>query len=127
MQSRDLSYRHAVLDALSYLRGQWTAAVLAELALSEIQYKDLLTTINQAEVRAGWARRDHPLSDHVLSDTLGRMHDDGLVARRAEEGSFARAWYRLTPKGRSLLAAVRPLAEWARQHPRDRTSRPDSH
>jgi DNA-binding HxlR family transcriptional regulator len=112
----DIPYRQGVLDAMALLRGQWTVAVLAALALGETQYKDLLVAINDVEERLGWTSHDRPLSDRVLSDTLRRARDHGLISRRAEAERFGGVWYQLTPTGRSLLSAVRPLAEWAQRH-----------
>lgn len=112
----DVPYRQGVLDAIALLRGRWTVAVLASLALGETQYKDLLPAINGVEERVGWASHDRPLSERVLSDTLRRAMDNGLVERRAEPGRFTAVWYALTPTGRSLLRAARPLAEWAQHH-----------
>ncbi|HEX7661150.1 MAG TPA: winged helix-turn-helix transcriptional regulator [Pseudonocardiaceae bacterium] len=98
------------------LRGQWTIAVLAALAVGETQYKDLLAAINEVEARVGWASHERPLSERVLTDTLRRAQHNGLVVRRAEPGRFGAVWYQLTGTGRSLLRASRPLAEWAQSH-----------
>lgn len=116
MSDWDIPYRQGVLDAMALLRGQWTVALLAALALGETQYKDLLVAINDVEERVGWASHERPLSDRVLTDTLHRATLNGLISRRAEPGRFGGVWYQLTPTGRSLLRAVRPLAEWAQQH-----------
>ncbi|HVV22408.1 MAG TPA: helix-turn-helix domain-containing protein [Pseudonocardiaceae bacterium] len=116
MSDWDVPYRQGVLDAMALLRGQWTVAVLSALALGETQYKDLLAAVNIVEERVGWASHQRPLSDRVLTDTLRRARHNGLVTRRAEQTRFGGVWYRLTPTGRSLLSAVRPLAEWAQQH-----------
>ena len=116
MAQWDVPYRQGVLDAMALLRGQWTVAVLSALALGETQYKDLRLQINSVEERLGWSSHDRPLSERVLTDTLRRAQINGLVERRAESGRFSAVWYRLTPTGRSLLGAVRPLAEWAQQH-----------
>jgi DNA-binding HxlR family transcriptional regulator len=116
MSDWDVPYRQGVLDAMGLLRGQWTVAVLAALALGETQYKDLLAAVNIVEERVGWASHERPLSDRVLTDTLRRARHNGLVTRRAEPARFGGVWYRLTPTGRSLLGAVRPLAEWAQRH-----------
>jgi DNA-binding HxlR family transcriptional regulator len=101
---------------MALLRGQWTVAVLAALALGETQYKDLLIAVNKVEERVGWASHERPLSDRVLTDTLRRARHNGLVTRRAAQARFGGVWYELTPTGRSLLGAVRPLAEWAQRH-----------
>ncbi|HEY0806678.1 MAG TPA: helix-turn-helix domain-containing protein [Pseudonocardiaceae bacterium] len=116
MRDWDVPYRQAVLEAMALLQGTWTVAVLAALALGELQYKDLLVAINNVEERVGWSSHDRPLSDRVLTDTLRRARRNGLVERRAEPGRFSATWYRLTPTGRSLLRAARPLAEWAQHH-----------
>lgn len=119
MEDRGAPYRDAVLDAIHILRGQWTVAVLATLATQETQYKHLLPAINAVAARAG-NRHTTLLSHRVLSDTLTRMVADGLVRRRSDQsGHFSPVWYSLTPKGRSLLAAIRPLAAWAREYLRD--------
>lgn len=119
-----MPYRQAVEDALDVLRGQWTVAVLAALAPGETRRKNLLPAINGVDERAGRVAHKRPLTDRVLEDTVRRMHDDGLIARRTEAGTepgtFGATWYSLTPKGRSLLSATRPLAEWA-QHNRHTT------
>lgn len=122
MEGWDVPYRQAVEEALEVLRGQWTVAVLAALAPNETRRKDVLPAVNAIDDRAGRLTHKRPLTDRVLEDTLRRMHEDGLIARRAEPGttepgSFGATWYSLTPKGRSLLSATRPLAEWA-QHNR---------
>ncbi|HEX5113902.1 MAG TPA: helix-turn-helix domain-containing protein [Pseudonocardiaceae bacterium] len=116
MNDWDIPYRQAVLEAMALLHGRWTVAVLAALALGETQYKELLAGVNDVEKRVGWASHDRPLSDRVLTDTLRRARHNGLVERRAEAGRFGAVWYRLTPTGRSLLRATRPLAEWAQLH-----------
>jgi DNA-binding HxlR family transcriptional regulator len=90
--------------------------VLAALALGERQYKELKSSINDIEERVGWVSHSKPLTDRVLSDTLRRAQQDGLIERHAEPGRFGGVWYTLTPMGRSLLRAVRPLAEWAQKY-----------
>jgi DNA-binding HxlR family transcriptional regulator len=115
----DISYPGDVLDATLLLRGRWTVAVLTALARGELQYKDVLTEINEVEARTGWTSHGRPLSDRVLTDTLRRATQHGLIARRSEARRFGPVWYRLTPTGRSLLYAARPLADWARQHRRE--------
>lgn len=116
MDDGGIPYRQAVLDTMELLRGQWTIAVLAALALGELQYRELLAEINLVEERASWTSHDRPLSDRVLTDTLRRARHNGLIERRAEGARFGPVWYRLTPTGQSLLRAVRPLAEWAQHH-----------
>ena len=114
MSRSDVPYRHSVHFAIELLKGRWTVAVMAELAVGERQYREILTAINKVEEQSGSQQR--PLTDRVLTDTLGRAVRDGLIERHAETGHFKRVWYTLTPMGRRLLRAVRPLAEWAKEH-----------
>ncbi len=116
MQAWDVPYRQAVEDVMAVLRGQWTVAVLAALALGETRRKDLLPAINSVDERVGRVSHARPLTDRVLEDTLRRMQDDNLIDKRAEPGPFGATWYRLTSTGYSLLSALRPLAEWAQEN-----------
>lgn len=113
----DIPYRQSLHEALAFLNGQWTVAVLATLALGERRYKDLKAEVNQAEERVGWVSHPKPMTDKVLTDTLQRAQDNGLVVRRAEGNQIGGSvWYRLTPSGKELLRALRPLASWAQQN-----------
>ncbi|MGY6655384.1 winged helix-turn-helix transcriptional regulator [Amycolatopsis sp. TRM77291] len=113
----DVPYRQSLHEALAVLSGQWTVAVLATLALGERRYKDLMAEVNSAEERVGWVSHPKPVTDKVLTDTLQRARDNGLVVRRAEGGQIGGSvWYRLTPSGKELLRALRPLASWAQQN-----------
>ena len=116
MEISDLCFRQDVFDAMELVRGRWAIAVLATLALGELQYKEILAEINEAEIRLGAPSHRHPLSDRVLSDTLRRLRDRALIERRSAAKQFGPVWYRLTPVGRSLLDAAQPLAAWAQAH-----------
>jgi DNA-binding HxlR family transcriptional regulator len=121
MEGWDVPYRQGVEDVLGVLRGQWTVAVLAALARGETRRKDLLPAVNDVDDRAGRVSHARPLTDRVLEDTLRRAQTDGLIEKRSEEGPFGATWWRLTPTGRSLLRALRPLAEWAQVNRHTRT------
>ncbi|RSN45124.1 transcriptional regulator [Amycolatopsis sp. WAC 04197] len=120
MEGWEIPYRHSVQIALDLLRGRWTVAVMAALARGRTPFKELLAAINDVEKRTD---RDRMISNRVLSDTLQRAREDGLVERYAESGNFATVSYALTPTGRSLLRAVRPLAEWAQVYQADEGDR----
>jgi DNA-binding HxlR family transcriptional regulator len=110
-----LPHQRGVLEAVNLLKGKWTIPVMAALALDELQNKDILATINET-VADNEPGSTNLLSHRVLTDTLQRATEDGLMERRAEPGKFGAVWYRLTPKGRSLLRAALPLAEWGQQY-----------
>jgi len=111
-----LSYRQAVEEVLRVLTGQWVVAVLAALAAGPLRFKQLLDEINAVEQQVGRRTHDVPLSARVLARTLDRMAEDGLVVRHDETRSLPYVWYELTSTGRSLLGALRPLAQWARRY-----------
>lgn len=111
-----MPYRQSVRDVLAVLNGDWTVAVLAALASGERRFGELRAEVNEVEERIGWASHTRPLSEKVLTTTLQRLLDEGLVERRAEGDRFSAVWYRLTPAGRSLLRALRSLVDWAREY-----------
>lgn len=115
MGGENVSYQQRMNDAISVLRGQWTISVLAALALGEMPYKELLTEVNSAEHRPGRGGRA-PLSDRVFTDTLKRAQGHGLIDKRSDPQRSGVSSYELTPKGRALLRAVRPLVEWAQEY-----------
>jgi DNA-binding HxlR family transcriptional regulator len=112
--SRRGTYGQGVIEAVNLIKGKWTIAILMALALDERQNKDILTAINGTDLETG-SDESKVLSRRVLTEALHRVTEDGLIARRADEGKFGAVWYRLTPKGRSLLRAIRPLGDWAEE------------
>lgn len=115
MGGENISYQQRVNDAVSILRGQWTISVLAALALGEMPYKELLTAVNTAEHRPGGGGRA-PLSDRVFTDTLKRAQEHSLIDKLSDPQRSGVSVYELTPRGRALLRAVRPLVEWAQEY-----------
>lgn len=113
-------YRHRVHEAIAIVSGQWVYAILATLLARPMRYQELLQEINTAEERLGWAGHDRPLSQKVLTQTLHRMRRDGLVDRVAGAARVtAPVVYQITPMGRALLRALRPLGEWLRDYEGD--------
>lgn len=111
-----LSYRQAVEEVMRVLNGQWVVAVLAALATGPLHFAELLAEVNAVEERVGRRTHDRPLSRPVLARTLDRMESADLVIRTADSTPHPSVWYTLTPTGRSLLGALRPLAEWAQRY-----------
>jgi DNA-binding HxlR family transcriptional regulator len=81
----------ALLDLLGR---RWTLRILWELRVEPANFRELQ------------ARCDG-MSPSVLSRRLGELREAGIV-ESAHEG------YELTPRGRDLLKAFRPLEQWAR-------------
>ena len=91
--------------AVGVLSSKWSVAILAELAGGTHRFNELLRHID------GISRR-------MLSATLRRLEEDGLVERRVYADVPARVEYDLTPAGEELFAALAPLAGWGLQHRR---------
>jgi DNA-binding HxlR family transcriptional regulator len=84
---------------LEMISGTWMIVVLVGLAHGPRRYSELL-------VRAGG------ISRKMLTETLGKAVDSGLVARPSRRGSA----YALTPLGESLLVPLTALTVWAEEH-----------
>lgn len=56
------------------------------------------------------------ISQRVLSATLRRLHEDGLVCRDAFAEVPPRVEYTLTRRGESFYEACRPMLRWAFDH-----------
>ncbi|ALE84160.1 winged helix-turn-helix transcriptional regulator [Pseudonocardia sp. HH130629-09] len=54
------------------------------------------------------------ISRKVLTETLRRLEGHGLVERRHDPSGHPE--YRLTELGRTLLAPIEALTDWAREH-----------
>jgi DNA-binding HxlR family transcriptional regulator len=53
------------------------------------------------------------ISPKTLTDTLNLLRDEGLIRREAFAEIPPRVEYSLTVEGEELLAAIRPLLQWA--------------
>jgi DNA-binding HxlR family transcriptional regulator len=92
-----------VQAAVGVLSSKWSVAILAELSAGTLRFNELLRAVD------GISRR-------MLSATLRRLEQDGLIERRIYADVPVRVEYDLTPAGAELLAALRPLSGWALQH-----------
>jgi DNA-binding HxlR family transcriptional regulator len=108
-------YRVAVEQALRLLSGHWVVAILTALAYRPLHFNDLLAAVDEVDKRAGRVTHERPLTSKVMSRTLQRMERVGLVQRHPEPTPLPSVWYEVSPLGRSLLQALRPLAEWAQK------------
>ncbi|MFI5528322.1 winged helix-turn-helix transcriptional regulator [Kitasatospora sp. NPDC051853] len=53
------------------------------------------------------------ISSKVLTETLRRLHFNGLVERRPPDGPSPRVDYHLTALGRTLLGPIEAIGAWA--------------
>lgn len=92
-----------IRDVLSRLGDRWSVLVLHALQ-DEVQ-------------RFGQLKAMVPdISPRMLSQTLRRLEEDGLVARTAYASIPPRVDYQLTALGRSFMAAAQVLLLWAKNN-----------
>ena len=77
----------SVIDAIQQIRSEWRLVVLYDLP---------------EEKRVDEIKRSTGANSRTLSCVLETLQEAGLIARRLEEAAPIAAYYRLTPKGRSL-------------------------
>ena len=96
------------------------AGRLAPLLLDPTRLRIVATLAGAGEVEFRFVRDRVGLTDSALSKQLRTLAETGLVSsRRERNGAARRAWVRLTPHGRSVLAeharALREIAAAADQ------------
>jgi len=89
--------------ALDRIGDRWTVLIVGALADGAQRYTEL-------------ARRIEGVSQKMLTQTLRGLERDGLVTRTVHATVPPRVDYALTPLGRTLLAAIEALEQWARDH-----------
>lgn len=83
-----------IMAVLDLLGRRWTLRVLWELRAGSLTFRAL-------------RERCDAMSPSVLNQRLGELRDAGIAELDPDGG------YRLTPDGRTLLAALAPLDDWA--------------
>ncbi len=89
-----------LLDRLS---DKWVTLVMVALEDGPMRYSQL-------------ARRIAGVSQKMLTQTLRTLERDGLLTRTVTASVPVTVTYELTPLGRSLLAVVAQLKDWAESH-----------
>lgn len=114
------SFRQDAEEALSVLSGDWPVAVLVALSLGRLHFVEVMRSVNEVEQRFGFRRHGAKLSSKVLSRTLDRLEEDGLLIRHDEARRrnlpHPSVQYELTPAGQAMVVSLRPLADWARRY-----------
>lgn len=89
-----------IRDVLDRIGDQWSLLVLEALAAGTLRFNELLREIGD-------------VSRQMLSRTLRRLEQDGFVRRTIYAEVPPRVEYALTDLGRSFLAPMQQLIEWA--------------
>lgn len=77
----------------------------------------IIMLLDESPARFNALRRAIPdISQRMLTQTLRNLQRDGLVARRVYPTVPPAVEYSLTPLGRSLLAPINVLAQWANEN-----------
>jgi DNA-binding HxlR family transcriptional regulator len=88
--------------AVQLVASKWALPVLAALSTGPRRHGDLLRTIGSG------------LVEKVLTQTLRRMEDDGLVTRVLLDGEAI--GYALTPLGQSMFMPLAGMSWWTQVH-----------
>ena len=89
-------------QAAQVLTGPWSVPVVGRLARGEARFGRLRSQTTGPD--------GAPVSSKVLTDTLRRLTEAGVVARRERGAAVS---YRLTERGRALVPLLDALADWA--------------
>ena len=92
-----------VRDVLDRVGDKWSLLVIAMLGSGTRRFTGLLREIDG-------------ISQRMLTVTLRGLERDGLVTRTVHAVVPPRVDYALTPMGRTLLDAVKPLMDWSVAH-----------
>ncbi|MFH8469165.1 winged helix-turn-helix transcriptional regulator [Streptomyces sp. NPDC017991] len=87
--------------AIEIISSKWAVVTLFALTDGPLRHGELV------ELIGGVSRK-------VLTQTLRRLQDNGLIERRAYAEAPPRVEYGLTELGRTLEEPIRRLTEWAR-------------
>lgn len=93
-----------IMALLDLLGRRWALRILWELRNTSLSFRQL-----QAHCDS--------MSPSVLNQRLAELRETGIVAHDQHSG------YCLTPQGRGLIAALAPLADWARRWAKTEASR----
>jgi DNA-binding HxlR family transcriptional regulator len=98
--------------AADLISGTWSAVVLYALADGPVRPGVLQTQIGG-------------ISQKVLTATLRRLEEHGLVERQRYAEAPPRVEYSLTEPGQDLLIPIRALGDWADKHAETLTAEAD--
>lgn len=97
---------------------KWALPIIVALADGPLRRVDILSTINSHSVGAEWSDKSAILHDSILTRTLRKMTEEGLLIRTQKEDTFPpRVYYSLRPEVAEFLRVVEPVVAWARRNP----------
>ncbi|MEV0358684.1 helix-turn-helix domain-containing protein [Nocardia sp. NPDC050697] len=93
----------AIREVLGRVGDTWSLLVIAVLADGPRRYSELHFAVTG-------------ISQRMLTRTLRRLREDGLLTRTSHPEVPPRVVYELTPLGHDLLGIVAALVGWAAEH-----------
>lgn len=93
----------AVSTVLARIGDKWSVLIVSRLGNGRMRFNELKRDVGG-------------ISQRMLTLTLRGLERDGLITRTIFPTVPPRVEYELTPLGRSLLAPVTALGDWARQN-----------
>jgi DNA-binding HxlR family transcriptional regulator len=91
----------AVDAAMSVIEGKWKSAILCKLFVKgDMRFSQLQSELPK-------------VSSKVLTNQLRELESDGLINRTIYAEVPVRVVYSITDRGRSLMPALKALADWA--------------
>lgn len=101
--SREEQVQCAVREVLDRVGDKWTVLIVLLLGEGPQRFSGLKRSIEG-------------ISQRMLTRTLRRLEEDGLVSRRVDSTIPPTVHYELTPFGTSLTESLSPLMNWAMLH-----------
>ena len=96
-----------IRNVISHITDKWSLLVLYTLEQKEVlRFKDL------------W-REIPDISQKMLTSTLRKLEDDGIVSREVFTEVPPRVEYRLSERGQSLMPHLDALISWGLEHQND--------
>lgn len=102
-KAKELEQPCPIRDVLDRIGDQWSFLVVDTLARGTQRFNELMRNIGD-------------ISKQMLSRTLKRLEEDGLVKRTLYPEVPPRVEYELTALGRSFLVPMKGLIAWADEH-----------
>lgn len=97
-------------NVLSLIGDKWTVMVVGGLSDGPKRFNELRRLIGG-------------ISQRMLTFTLRRLQEEGIVSRTAFPTIPPRVDYELTPHGKTLIEPLKSLSDWAIKHRDFRESR----
>lgn len=94
---------NAVADTLALIGDKWTVMVVGVLSRQTMRYSEIRRAVDG-------------ISQRMLTLTLKRLEEEGLVVRTMYPTIPPRVDYALTELGRTLIVPLRTLFDWSIAH-----------